>query len=83
LGNSITKLYIKRVQSTKVNNLIILFLLFQYLHKKMISRSKVEHIVCLALNGINIIFYLLVIIAVIFKCIGGKFSDIVMGIYGM
>jgi hypothetical protein len=49
----------------------------------MISRSKVENIVCLALNGINIILYLLVITAVIFKCIQGNFADIVMGIYGM
>ncbi|KAI8635910.1 COPI associated protein-domain-containing protein [Parasitella parasitica] len=49
----------------------------------MISRSKVEHIVCLALNGINIIFYLLIITAVIFKCIRGSFADIVMGIYGI
>jgi hypothetical protein len=49
----------------------------------MISRSKIEHIVCLALNGINIALYLLVITAVIFKCIQGNFADIVMGIYGM
>ncbi|GAN05087.1 hypothetical protein MAM1_0081c04556 [Mucor ambiguus] len=49
----------------------------------MISRSKVEHIVCLALNGINIVFYLLIITAVIFKCIQGNFADIVMGIYGI
>ncbi|KAI9363601.1 COPI associated protein-domain-containing protein [Pilaira anomala] len=49
----------------------------------MISRSKVEHIVCLALNGINIILYLLTITAVIFKCIDGKFSEIVLGIYGI
>ncbi|CAO3623539.1 unnamed protein product [Mucor hiemalis] len=49
----------------------------------MISRSKVEHIACLALNGINIVLYLLVITAIIFKCIHGNFSDIVMGIYGI
>lgn len=54
-----------------------------FLKKKMISRSKVENIVCLALNGINIVFYLLIITAVIFKCIQGNFADIVMGIYGM
>ncbi|KAI9252053.1 COPI associated protein-domain-containing protein [Helicostylum pulchrum] len=49
----------------------------------MISRSKVEHIVSLALNGINIILYLLIITAIIFKCIDGKFSEIVLGIYGI
>lgn len=49
----------------------------------MISRSKVEHIVCLTLNGLNIVLYLLTITAVIFKCIHGDFSDIVLGIYGM
>ncbi|KAI8059035.1 COPI associated protein-domain-containing protein [Gilbertella persicaria] len=49
----------------------------------MISRSKVEHIVSLIFNGVNIILYALVVVAVIFKCIKGNFADIVMGIYGI
>ncbi|KAI8365598.1 COPI associated protein-domain-containing protein [Blakeslea trispora] len=49
----------------------------------MISRSKVEHILCLTFNAINIILYAFVIVAIIFKCINGNFADIVMGIYGI
>ncbi|OBZ88917.1 hypothetical protein A0J61_03040 [Choanephora cucurbitarum] len=49
----------------------------------MISRTKVENILCLTFNAINIILYAFVIVAIIFKCIQGNFADIVMGIYGI
>ncbi|KAI8881655.1 hypothetical protein K501DRAFT_300527 [Backusella circina FSU 941] len=48
----------------------------------MVSRFKVEHISSLTINGINIILYLAIITAVVFKCINGNFSDVVLSIYG-
>ncbi|KAG2222620.1 hypothetical protein INT45_008284 [Circinella minor] len=49
---------------------------------RFISRTKVENILSLTLNGINILFCLLVIAACIYKCIQAEFSVIVMCIYG-
>ena len=49
---------------------------------RFISRTKVENILSLTLNGINILFCLLVIAACIYKCIQAEFSAIVMCIYG-
>ncbi|KAI8367563.1 COPI associated protein-domain-containing protein [Radiomyces spectabilis] len=49
----------------------------------MLSRTKVENILSLMLNGINIGLYLLVIAAAILKAIDGNFSQIVMCIYGI
>ncbi|KAI8977555.1 COPI associated protein-domain-containing protein [Mycotypha africana] len=48
----------------------------------MISRSKMEHILCLFLNGLNIVLYIFIIIAIVFKCKQDKrFGDITVGIY--
>ncbi|KAI7864609.1 COPI associated protein-domain-containing protein [Spinellus fusiger] len=49
----------------------------------MPSRTKIENIMSLTLNAVNISLYLLVIAATIVKCIGANFSFIVMGIYGV
>lgn len=46
------------------------------------SRTKVENIASLFLNGLNICLYLLVIAACVLKSIQADFSDIVMCIYG-
>lgn len=47
-----------------------------------LSRTKVENILSLTFNGINIALCLLVIAAAIIKAIKGNFSQIVMCIYG-
>ncbi|KAI9018077.1 COPI associated protein-domain-containing protein [Phycomyces nitens] len=49
----------------------------------MLSRTKVENILSLGLNGMNISLYLLVIASTIVKCLNANFSQIVMGIYGI
>ncbi|KAI9322407.1 hypothetical protein BX666DRAFT_1894554 [Dichotomocladium elegans] len=49
---------------------------------RFISRTKIEHILSLVLNGINMSLCLLVIVACVFKSINGSFSEIVICIYG-
>ncbi|CEI87616.1 hypothetical protein RMCBS344292_02026 [Rhizopus microsporus] len=49
----------------------------------MISRSKVERIICLILNAVNILLDLFIIVTIVFKCLHGDFAAIVMGIYGI
>ncbi|KAI9306050.1 COPI associated protein-domain-containing protein [Cunninghamella echinulata] len=48
----------------------------------MVSRTKIENILTLALNCTNIALYLLVITAVIYKSINANFSQVVIAIYG-
>ncbi|KAI8340605.1 COPI associated protein-domain-containing protein [Chlamydoabsidia padenii] len=48
----------------------------------MISRTKTENILTLTFNCMNIVLYLLVIAAVIYKCLSADFSQIMIGIYG-
>ena len=49
----------------------------------MLSRSRVERIICLILNAVNILLDLFIIVTIVFKCLHGDFAAIVMGIYGM
>ncbi|ORY93874.1 COPI associated protein-domain-containing protein [Syncephalastrum racemosum] len=49
---------------------------------RMVSRTKVENMLSLVLNGINLSLYALVIVACIYKAIQTDFSQIVLCIYG-
>ena len=61
---------------------ISLFLPHTHTNMGCLSRTKVENILSLTFNGINIALCLLVIAAAIIKAIKGNFSQIVMCIYG-
>lgn len=49
---------------------------------RMVSRTKVENMLSLVLNGINLSLYAFVIVACIYKAIQTDFSQIVLCIYG-
>ncbi|KAI8985134.1 COPI associated protein-domain-containing protein [Pilobolus umbonatus] len=49
----------------------------------MVSRTKIENFICLALNGTNIILYSFIIVAMVFQCIHGDFSVMVINIYAI
>lgn len=48
-----------------------------------ISRAKVENIICLSINAVNAIVYVLVFSAAIAKATEGTLGEIIMSVYGM